>query len=94
MCWTPLSNTTQYVLDTTIKHNTICAGHHYKTQQNICWTPLLNTTQYVLDTTIKHNTICAVLLWCPAHIVLLFIVVSSTYCVVFNSGVQHILCCV
>ena len=51
-------NTTQYVLDTTIKHNTICVGHHYKTQHNICWTPLLNTTQYVLDTTIKHNTIC------------------------------------
>ena len=35
MCWTPLcvnKNTTQYVLDTTMrkqKHNTICVGHHY-----------------------------------------------------------------
>jgi hypothetical protein len=68
MCWTPLyvnKNTTQYVLDTTIrkqKHNTICAGHHYtytKTQHNMCWTPLYvhkNTTQYVLDTTIRTQT--------------------------------------
>jgi hypothetical protein len=79
MCWTPLypnkhnticvghpytqTNTTQYVLDTTIpkqtqhnmcwtplypnKHNTICAGHPY-TQTN--------TTQYVLDTPIPKQT--------------------------------------
>jgi type II secretory pathway component PulJ len=57
------TNTTQYVLDTTIlkqtqhnmcwtpqysnKHNTICAGHHYAQT---------NTTQYVLDTTILKQT--------------------------------------
>ena len=46
MYWSPLLSTTQYVLDTTIKHNTICVGHHYK------------TTHYVWDTTIQHNTIC------------------------------------
>jgi hypothetical protein len=77
MCWTPQSNTTQHVLDNTIKHNTICVGHHYEPQHNMCWTPLSNTTQYVLLT----------------HIVLCLIVVSNIYCVVCDSGVQHILCC-
>ena len=65
ICWTPLcvnrhKNTTQHMLDTTIRKQT------QKTQHNICWTPLYvnrhkNTTQHMLDTTIrkqtqKHNT--------------------------------------
>jgi hypothetical protein len=47
------TNTTQYVLDTTIRK---------QTQHNMCWTPL-----YVLDTTIRKQTqhnMC----WTPLYV--------------------------
>jgi hypothetical protein len=78
------NHTTHYVLDTTIRNNTICVGHHYPQQHNVCWTPLSATTHYVLDTTIRNNTICV-----GHH----YPQQDNIHCVVADSGVQHILSC-
>jgi hypothetical protein len=63
MCWSPLLSTTQYVLDTTIKHNTICVGHYYKTQHNMCIVLCLivvsNTYLVVLYSGDQHILSCA-----------------------------------
>jgi hypothetical protein len=103
------TNTTQYVLDTTIhkqtqhnmcwtllytKHNTICVVHYY-TQTN--------TTQYVLYTTIHKQTqhnMCCTLLYTNKHnticVVHYYTQTNTTRYVLYTTihkQTQHIMCC-